>query len=741
MWDRPAARQPAGTARGILVGVEMGRVVVLALLLALAALAVRSLTLSPQASPPASAVASTDTPSADARPSRGEPLNALALTSPTDTDAPAAIQLERGQPGFWQIVQDVNGVWWFRSPDGRLEFMNTVTTVQPFQLARSPDGPHFVSRDYNGGTTHDGDLRAWAEATIARVRSAGFKGLGAWSHPVFHEFDIPITRDLNVWTWMTGDDRRIFSPGWRETAERVIRMQVEPLRDNRNLVGYFTDNELDWSDLSVGPRIYFDGLPATDPNRREVMRIIRQLWPDVRSFNDAWGTDLADYAAMDACAELPGDRHEAYQQLASAWLEHLAGEYFRVTSELVRKYDPNHLILGVRYKGWAPPEVVRASRGYTDAQSLNYYVGDAKLDPEMFSSMYELSGQPVMIGEYAFHALDGRSGNRNTVGFVAQVPDQRARADGYRLFTARMAQVPYIIGADWFQWMDEPPSGRSSDGEDVNFGVVDIDDRPYEQLVAAIQETAPRLNPIHAASHADPQLYVWRESFADKPVMHVPYLHQPVALNGELSDWPAEARIPYLRLAETVGMERSLLPVPNVYLGWTEKGIHIGFEVFDHDIQGSPDQQWWWTRDNVEFWINTRPVPPSQASYDPHSHQFFFLPREFPQSDGVAGIIGQWHRNGDAIADHLVPHPKIERGVRILHDRYVVEVFIPADALHEFDPIAQPQLAFNFTARNFQHATSYFWSAPKEVLTQLRPNTWGILHLQPRTQITQVDMD
>src|SRR4029078_11946138 len=107
----------------------------------------------------------------------------------------------------------------------------------------------------------------------------------------------------------------------------------------------------------------------------------------------------------------------------------------------------------------------------------------------MIKMMTDESGQSVMITEYSFHSLDGRSGNRNTVGFSAQVLDQRARADGYRLFTPRAARVPYIIGVDWFQWSDEPPSGRSSDGEDVNFGMVDVDHNPYVLMADAARAT------------------------------------------------------------------------------------------------------------------------------------------------------------------------------------------------------------------------------------------------------------
>lgn len=654
-------------------------------------------------------------------------------TQPATTAATRpAIKTIHGTPGFWRLAEGQDGVWWFLSPQENLEFINSVTTVIPYQLARDPDGPGFVSSNYNGGNTPNGDLDAWAVATLERVRDTGFKALGAWCHPALHKLDVPMTRDLNVWTWMAAGSKRLFSPDWAATAERAIRVQVETLRDNRNLVGYFIDNELDCGDGAAGPGVYFDHLESRDPNRQEVIKILRQVWPAIDQFNADWSTGIRDWSELDGWTTLPHNQ-PAYGRLFTAWLSHLAENYFRTTTALIRKHDPNHLILGVRYKGYAPLEVCRASRGYTDAQSLNYYVSDGRLDLDLFRMIHEQSGQPLIISEYSFHALDGRSGNRNTFGFAAQVLDQQARADGYRLFTTRLARVPYVIGAEWFQWADEPPSGRSHDGEDVNFGIVDVDDRPYEKLVEAIRKTTPQLNALHRASATDEQKDVWRPSFAAKPVANVPFLGKPVVLNGELSDWPAQSRVQGIRHSETIGLDRSPLPLPNVYLGWTKDGLFVGLEVFDNDISGAPAKGWWWTRDNVEFWINTRPVPSDQDSFDTYSHQFFFVPQESIAA-GVAGVVGQWHRPGDALKDHLIPHPQVKNAVRIHQDRYVVEMFIPRAALSGFDPVKQPALAFNVQVRNFQHAADYFWSAPKEILTQLRPNTWGPMYLEPALQ-------
>jgi len=646
----------------------------------------------------------------------------------TDLDRPLVVV--RGAEGFWRVGKTDSGVWWFISPTGQREFLNTVTTVQPFQLGREANGVHFASRDYNGTTgQYDGDLKAWAEKTVARVYAAGFKGLGAWSHPILHEFDVPMTRDLNIWKHYHSGNYKLYSPDWESYGDILISKLVGPYRDNRNLVGYFTDNELDWSDASVGPSMYFDGLEPQDPNRRQVIATIQQLWPTIGEFNAAWKTDYADFTAFDALAKLPRDPVESYNKLFSHCLEKLAGDYFRMTTQLIRKHDPNHLVLGVRFAGYAPREVVRASKPWTDAQSLNSYVADGLLDPDMFRMIYEESGQPIMITEYAFHSLDNRSGSRNTFGFQAQVADQQARAEGYALFTSRLARVPYIIGADWFQWSDEPASGRSSDGEDVNFGVVDVDDVPYEKLVQAIQQTAPQLNPLHAASPTDNQVGLWRDSFmANKPTAYVGKLDKPIVINGNLSDWPERYKLQGVRTTETIGVGRTSLRQPNVYLAWTDSGLYLGFEVFDRDLEAVPATGRWWTRDSTEWWISTRPVTTDQQVYNAYCHQFYYVPNSVPL-DGVLGVVAQWHRPGDALTENLIPHPDIIHQSRVYPDRYIVELFIPGKAMNGWDPANQPELAFNMHVRNFHQALDYFWSAPKEANTQMRPSTWGKLVL------------
>jgi hypothetical protein len=663
---------------------------------------------------------------------------AEAPPKPITSDSGSVVTTTVGTESFWRLAQTSDGVWWFLSPQGELEWLNTVTTVVPFQLGRRLEGPHFVSTDYPGdaqklieGHRDPTNLKAWADKTWQRVQAAGFKGMGAWSHPIFHEMDVPVTRDLNAWAYVPRDQWRLYSAGWSSTVEEAIKRQVTVLRDNRNLVGYYIDNELDWNDSGAGPAFYFDHLSPQDPNRLMVISVIKRLWPDIDSFNRAWNMQLESFDQLLTMEKLPHEPPAAYGQLFSAWIEQLAGDYFRITTNAIRAHDPNHLILGVRFRGHAPEEVVRASKNYTHAQSINYYVGDALLDRDMFDMMHRESGQPVIITEYSFHSLDGRSGNRNTFGFVAQVLDQQARADGYRTMTANLARLPYVIGAEWFQWADEPPSGRTFDGEDVNFGVVDIDDRPYDMLVRAVRETAPLLNSMHSRASSDTLTGVFRSSLGERRIAEFRYLEKSPRINGELSDWSEEHRLQGIRRSDVLGLDRSTLPLPNVFVGWRPEGLYFGIEVFDNDIQGIALANGWWTRDNVELFISTRDVEPDQRFYTPHEHQFFHVPIAFPGPDGVSGITGRFQRTGDGMSSTLFPDSKVKDATRVFPDRYVIELLIPKESLHGYDPEKSPYISFNFTSQNFQGALAYFWSAPKELHTQLRPGTWGRVFLRP----------
>lgn len=85
------------------------------------------------------------------------------------------------------------------------------------------------------------------------------------------------------------------------------------------------------------------------------------------------------------------------------------------------------------------------------------------------------------------------------------------------IFLQQLMQQPFTLGFHWWQWADEPSSGRWPDGEDSNYGLVrippsafspvifstmaDIDDDEYQVLTQEMTSTNAQLDQMHAASY------------------------------------------------------------------------------------------------------------------------------------------------------------------------------------------------------------------------------------------------
>ena len=155
--------------------------------------------------------------------------------------------------------------------------------------------------------------------------------------------------------------------------------------------------------------------------------------------------------------------------------------------DTIRKFDPDALYLGDRYQSFYYPEVVAASRPYVDVVStnLNASWNDGTFIRSYLDTLHALTGKPVLVSEFYMAAKENRSGNKNAVGGFPIVSTQQQRAQALSNTLRSLARLPYVVGADWFQYYDEPPHGRKLDGEDYNFGLVDIHDQPYEEVTDA----------------------------------------------------------------------------------------------------------------------------------------------------------------------------------------------------------------------------------------------------------------
>jgi len=135
--------------------------------------------------------------------------------------------------------------------------------------------------------------------------------------------------------------------------------------------------------------------------------------------------------------------------------------------------------------------MLHASRVF-DVYSLNVY--STQVDLKTLAEIYRVTGRPILVGEFHF----GVPGRGLAPGLV-QVRDLAERGLAYRYYVEQAAAFPAFIGTSWFQWIDQPCTGRM-DGENYNIGLVDVTDRPYADMVEAMQTTHRRLQSVHAGT-------------------------------------------------------------------------------------------------------------------------------------------------------------------------------------------------------------------------------------------------
>ena len=168
-----------------------------------------------------------------------------------------------------------------------------------------------------------------------------------------------------------------------------------------------------------------------------------------------------------------------------------------MTSEAIRRHDPNHLVLGCRFAGYAGDSAMRAVGRHFDVISYHAYSANAPV--ERLEQVARLTGKPVMITEFSFKAMD--SGLPNTKGAAKPVATQQDRGEGFARYVEALAALPFCVGFHWFEYRDEPMEGRF-DGENSNYGLVKIDFTPWDVLTARMQEVNLGIERLHAKATA-----------------------------------------------------------------------------------------------------------------------------------------------------------------------------------------------------------------------------------------------
>jgi hypothetical protein len=494
---------------------------------------------------------------------------ALALAALAAAAAPALpCELDAAPTTRWTIAR-ADGVAWLEDPCGARMLGLGVDVVDAGASGDRIDRAHYDWRRFAPSRA------SWAATTRARLGQWGFNSAGAWSLAP-QELRLPTTINLELGRLARFHWFDPFAPATALRIDALARQLTAPYAGTPYRIGYFSDNEVGWWGGALFR--FYSAKRASNHTKARWVALMRTL------YGGDWNRFTADFVPPAGVRSWDALLHRAEptrlrvggegSRAVAAWTGVVAERYYALTAAAIKAADGQALFLGDRLPIYYDPAAVRAEAPYVDAIAVNYDVDSPEgwIAPYFFDGLRQLSGaKPVLVSEWFYAATENRSGNRNN-GHLMTVATQSERAQGAGAAARNFAARPDVVGLDWFQYYDYPKGGRA-DHEDYDFGLVDIDDRPYERLVGALNAANRELPRIHAEASAPARARL--AGFA------VPEARIDLAQRS-LVDWPKPASLlPPLRAAP------GEVAFGEAYLAWSDDGLAlatIGQDYYDPDL-------------------------------------------------------------------------------------------------------------------------------------------------------------
>lgn len=397
-----------------------------------------------------------------------------------------------GNPCFYISISDVNNSWQFTPITGRegmfADLPDPTDLAQAYGTNVWGEGGNtrYVSFQVaNMMRKYGSDWQTTATSLVTeRAQKWGFAGAGKWSPRYANLPVMPVLEHGDVPNVVRHPD--VFDPNVVAQLTNSLTNQINSDASNPYIVGWSIGNEYDeiiTSDETVGMLSLGANVPVKMALVDQALSSIYN--GDVGALAAAWkiqASSVSDiYAAVPQAP--PGDIETLRQFFANT--------YYRTLYQTVKTIDPNHLFLGwwIVPNWWINSQDWMLQAANTDVVGFDYYVPQF-VEPYL-DQLIQAAGKPVIIGEFSFPGAYGGWRGFDTTQYVQnETLTDSDSGDRYAQWLAATSAYPNVIGVSWFEYHDEPITGRGPGsgsaviiGEHDAFGLLDTTDTPKYDLV------------------------------------------------------------------------------------------------------------------------------------------------------------------------------------------------------------------------------------------------------------------
>jgi hypothetical protein len=289
----------------------------------------------------------------------------------------------------------------------------------------------------------------------------------------------------------------VFSDDFQTFADQYAKENVLPRADDPALLGWHFDKEVSWTHMDLRYWLNPELFNASAPGRRNATEFLRARYNgNIAALSRAWNCSgpLAGFEDLSSCISPAGARWTCLTNLSTGgrlpsacdafacrgWAPHVdhgvitkdsqafilvfAQRYFNVVTAAIRRYDTNHLLLGMRGGCFGFPPMLKLFSSYIDLYDLHHYG-----DPDdrgtllaMYEQVHNVTGLPILHGEFSYTAIDSGVPNlRGARSCSAPTGDSSGGSPGAAvpgtLPTSCRPGSPYILQRALFYCVRETP--------------------------------------------------------------------------------------------------------------------------------------------------------------------------------------------------------------------------------------------------------------------------------------------
>jgi uncharacterized protein (TIGR03437 family) len=322
------------------------------------------------------------------------------------------------------------------------------------------------------------------------MQAWGFSGFGKWSGATGNLPILPVLEGNNVPLLNLHPD--IFDPQVQTLFQASLAQQMKGFVSSSSILGWSYGNEYDeivTPDEVTSILVMAGTVPAKQALVNQALTAIYAN--DIAAMAASWGVTAATAADLYNTAPAPPAADiETLRQ-------YFADQYYSFIYRTIKGIDSNHLFFGfwIVPGWWVNSTDWQLQAAHVDVIGYDNY--SPVFEDSLLQGLAKSTAKPTFLGEYSFPPYYNLLRGYEVYAAASAIDDADAGAQ-YQTNLQAAAHNPWCVGAGWFEYRDEPVSGRGFlgetdldlvEGEDYAFGMVDVADRPKYDLVDQVRTT------------------------------------------------------------------------------------------------------------------------------------------------------------------------------------------------------------------------------------------------------------